>query len=169
MDTKKPLQGKKLLIVDDEPDILELLTELLSACLVDRASTFDEARALLESEHYDAVVLDIMGVEGFELLKIANRKNFPALMLTAHALNKETLKRSAEEGASYYVPKDEIAKIDLFVADVLESMEKDKNPWVRWYERLGAFFDNREEFSGANWREQERKFYEEKLKRTPDV
>ena len=55
-----------------------------------------------------------MGVNGFELLRIAEEKHIPALMLTAHALNEETLKKSAEEGASYYVPKEEIAQIDVF-------------------------------------------------------
>jgi len=164
METKKVLQGKKVLIVDDEPDILDLLTELLSTCMVDRAATFEEAKKLLETEYYDAVVLDIMGVKGFELLQVAKQKDVPALMLTAHALNKESLKKSAEEGASYYVPKDEISKIDVFVADVLEAKEKSFNPWVRWLERLGSFFDHSKDFSGPNWREQQKKFRDEKLK-----
>jgi DNA-binding NtrC family response regulator len=137
---KKLLQGKRVLIVDDEPDVLDSLTELLSICMIDRASTFEEAKELLETYSYDIVVLDIMGVKGFELLQIAKEKDIPALMLTAHALNEETLKKSAEEGASYYVPKDEIGKIDVFVADVIEAREKKRNPWVKWFERLGPFF-----------------------------
>jgi hypothetical protein len=96
----------------------------------------------LEPGDYDIVVLVIMGVKGFELLDIAKQKNIPALMQTAHALNKESLKESAENGASYYIPKEEIGKIDVFVADVLEAVENNKNPWVRWYERLCGFFDN---------------------------
>jgi DNA-binding NtrC family response regulator len=166
MDTEKLLKGKRVLIVDDEPDILESLTELLSVAMIDRASTFEEAKELLETEYYDVVVLDIMGVNGFELLKIANEKDIPALMFTAHALNKESLKKSAEEGASYYVPKDEISKIDVFVADVLEAREKGKNPWTRWFDRLGSFFDENTKFSGPNWREQHKKFWEDKLKRS---
>jgi len=162
MDTDKILRGKKVLIVDDEQDILDLLVQLLSACMVDSASSFEEAKRLLETENYDIAVLDIMGVRGFELLEIANKRGIPALMLTAHALTEETLRKSAEDGASYYVPKDEIGKIDVFVADVIEAREKKKNPWVRWYERLGNFFDKK--FSGPNWREQQREFWEEKLK-----
>jgi len=162
METRKVLQGKRVLIVDDEPDILDLLTELLSICMIDRASTFEEAKELLETEYYDIVVLDIMGVKGFELLEIANKRKIPALMLTAHALTEESLKKSAEEGASYFVPKDEIGKIDVYVADVIEAIEKKKNPWVRWFERLGNFFDKK--FSGPNWREQQKEFWEEKLK-----
>jgi CheY-like chemotaxis protein len=161
MSAKKILKGKLVLIVDDERDILDLLTELLSVARVDAASSFEEAKELLESNEYDIAVLDIMGVKGYELLKIANERDIPALMLTAHALTKEDLKRSAEEGASYYVPKDEIDKIDVFVSDVLEAIEKNKNPWVRWYERLGNFFNKK--FSGPNWREQEREFWLKKL------
>lgn len=164
MKTRKLLKGKRVLIVDDEPDILDLLTELLSPCMIDRASTFEGARELLETEDYDVVVLDIMGVKGFELLDIARQKNTPALMLTAHALDKESLKKSAEEGASYYVPKEEISRIDVFVADVIEARENNKNPWVRWYERLCGFFDNNMRFSGPNWREQHKEFWDEKLK-----
>jgi len=162
MDTDKILRGKRVLIVDDEQDILDLLVQLLSACMVDAASSFEEAKRLLETENYDIAVLDIMGVRGFELLEIANKREIPALMLTAHALSEESLRKSAEDGASYYVPKDEIGKIDVFVADVIEAREKKKNPWVRWYERLGGFFDKK--FSGPNWREQQREFWEEKLK-----
>ncbi|UCG66591.1 MAG: response regulator [Deltaproteobacteria bacterium] len=162
MDTDKILRGKKVLIVDDEQDILDLLVQLLSACMVDPASSFEEAKRLLETENYDIAVLDIMGVRGFELLEIANKRGIPALMLTAHALSEESLRKSAEDGASYYVPKDEIGKIDVFVADVIEAREKKKNPWARWAERLGGFFDKK--FSGPNWREQQREFWEEKLK-----
>jgi DNA-binding response OmpR family regulator len=107
MDPKKILRGKMVLIVDDEKDILDLLVELLSMCKIDTASTFEEAKDLLESNYYDIAVLDIMGVKGYDLLAIANEKKVPALMLTAHALSKENLKKSFQEGASYFVPKDE--------------------------------------------------------------
>jgi DNA-binding NtrC family response regulator len=162
MDTKKILRGKRVLIVDDEQDVLNLLTELLDMCKIDTASSFEEAAQLLETETYDIAVLDIMGVKGFELLEMATDKGIPALMLTAHALTKEALKESAERGASYFAPKDEIAKIDLFVADVLEATEQKKNPWVKWYDRLSSFYDKK--FTGPHWREQEQEFWDKKLK-----
>ncbi|MEJ2725644.1 MAG: response regulator [Deltaproteobacteria bacterium] len=161
MSQRKILEGKFVLIVDDEQDILDLLINLLDMCRIDAASSFEQAKELLESNEYDIAILDIMGVKGYELLRIANEYNIPALMLTAHALTKEDLRKSAEEGASYYVPKDMINEIDTFVADVLEAKEKYKNPWVRWFERLGSFFDKK--FSGTNWREQEKEFWSRKL------
>ena len=163
MNPNKILKGKKVLIVDDERDILDSLIELLEVARVDAASSFEEGKEMLETNDYDITVLDIMGVKGFELLEIANKRDIPALMLTAHALTAENLKKSAESGASYYVPKDEMNKIAIYVADVLEAREKNKNPWVRWYERLSGYFDKK--FSGPNWREQEREFWEERLKR----
>jgi DNA-binding NtrC family response regulator len=162
MDPRKVIYGKKVLIVDDEQDVLNVLVDLLDQCKIDTASSFEQAKQLLETESYDIAVLDIMGVKGFDLLEIANKNGIPALMLTAHALTKDALKESAERGASYFAPKDEINKIDLFVADVLEAVEKKKNPWVRWAERLGSFYDRK--FTGPNWREQEREFWEKKLK-----
>ena len=101
MKPEKVIVGKHILIVDDEKDVLDLLVELLDMCRLDTASTFDDAKKLLEENEYDIAVLDIMGVDGYELLKIANSRNIPAVMLTAHALSSDHLKRSAEEGAAY--------------------------------------------------------------------
>jgi DNA-binding NtrC family response regulator len=162
MDFKKVILGKKVLIVDDEKDVLAVLTDLLELCKVDRASSFEQAKKLLKSNNYHAVVLDIMGVHGFELLKIANDRGIPALMLTAHALNEESLTDAAKKGAAYFVPKEEMVKIPLFVADVIDAKEKGKNPWVRWYDRLGSFFDVI--FTGPHWRELEKEFWEDRLR-----
>ncbi|MFO7737647.1 MAG: response regulator [Desulfatiglandaceae bacterium] len=161
MDPKKILKGKRVLIVDDEEDILEFLTESLDMCKVDRASTFEDAKDLLETNSYHIAVLDIMGVRGYELLEIANKRRIPALMLTAHALSKENLKKSFEKGASFYVPKDEMSKIDVFLADIVEAQEKKKNVWVKWYDRLSSFCDRR---FGPNWRDEDPEFWDTLLK-----
>ncbi len=161
MDTEKILRGKWILIVDDEQDILDMLTELLEMCRIDQATSFEEAKELLERNSYDVAVLDIMGVRGYELLDIANKRGIPALMLTAHALSKEDLKMSAEKGASFYAPKDEINRIDVFVADVIEAREKNRNIWAKWYDRLGGFYDRR---FGPNWREKDPDFWDHLIK-----
>ena len=66
------LKGKKILAVDDEPDILDTLKDLLEECDIETATNFESAKDLLESQVYDAVILDIMGVRGFDLLKITD-------------------------------------------------------------------------------------------------
>ena len=161
MDVEKILKGKRVLVVDDEEDILDFLTELLEMCKVDRASSFEEAKALLESNYYHVAVLDIMGVRGYELLEIANKREIPALMLTAHALSQDNLKKSFKKGAAYYVPKDEISKVDVFVADILDAIDKKKNVFVKWYERLSGFCDRR---FGPNWKEDDPEFWNSLMK-----
>lgn len=167
MDPKELLRGKKILVVDDEPDVRDLLLELLDMCRIDAASSFEEGKRLLERETYDIAILDIMGVQGFDLLKVANEKGIPALMLTAHGLSEENLRKSAREGASYYAPKEKIRDIGTFVADVIDAIDKKKSPWVKWFERLAGFYDKR--FHGPGWREQEKEFWEDKVKKSPQL
>ena len=57
METEKLLQGKRVLIVDDEPDILDSLTDLLSICMIDRASTFEEAKEKEKAQLREALGL----------------------------------------------------------------------------------------------------------------
>jgi DNA-binding NtrC family response regulator len=152
MAEKSLLKDKKILIVDDEPDILEILEETLKGCQLLRATNFDDAKRLLESEKFDAAILDIMGVNGYELLEIANRRNIPALMLTAHAFSPDNIK----EGAASYVPKEEITRIEDFLNDIFVAKEKGENPWVRWQKRLpGAYFEMK---FGAAWKAANQEF-----------
>jgi CheY-like chemotaxis protein len=161
MDIKKALKGKWILVVDDEEDILQMVYELLENCKIDTASTYEEAKALLEKNQYHVAILDIMGVRGYDLLDIATQRHIPALMLTAHALTKEDLKKSAEKGAAFYAPKDEISNIALYVADVLEARAKKQNSWKKWYERLSAFCDRR---FGKDWKDQDPDFWDHLIK-----
>jgi DNA-binding response OmpR family regulator len=45
-------------------------------CQVVEATGFGEAKALLDTQSFDMAILDIMGVEGFKLLEIANKKGY---------------------------------------------------------------------------------------------
>ena len=162
METKKIIQGKRVLIVDDEQDVLDSISELLEICKIDTALSFDTAKHLLGNNTYDVVILDIMGVKGFDLLEITKQMGIPTLMLTAHAFSNETLKKSAEMEACYFIPKEKMAQIDVFLADVIEAIEKGKSPWVKCFERLGRYYDKR--FGGTDWREKEKEFWEKRTK-----
>lgn len=157
---KEILRGKRVLIVDDEPDILGSLEETLDDCVLDKAETYESARSLLEANRYDAAILDIMGVRGYDLLDLANEKGVPALMLTAHALSPDNLVKSIKEGARAYVPKDKIAEIRTFLQDVFEETPR-RGRLGRWFARLEPFF---EEKFGDYWKEKSdpefwRKYY----------
>ena len=156
METRR-LNGKRVLIVDDEPDVLETLSSLLSMCDVRQASTFAEAKELLDKEAFDIAVLDIMGVDGYGLLEIANRKSVIAVMLTAHALSPDNIVKSFKGGAASYLPKEEMAKIAEFLEEVLEAKEKGKHFWWRWLDRWGDFYDKK---FGADWKDEDKEFWE---------
>lgn len=147
MDNTKILEGKKLLIVDDEKDVIETLEELLDMCSVDAAADFETAEKLLKKKTYDAAILDIMGVKGYELLEIAVKKGTPVLMLTAHALSPDHFGKSISGGAKAYIPKEKMTDIDVFLSDLLNAQQGDEKP-NRWYLRLKSFFDNR---FGKDW------------------
>jgi DNA-binding NtrC family response regulator len=162
MDAKEYIRGKRVLIVDDEQDVLDSLVALLEVCKIDTALTFEEGKRQLEENDYDLAILDIMGVQGFELLEVAKARGISGLMLTAHGLSEENLRKSAANGASYYAPKEEMSNITIFVADVLEALDKKKSPWIKWFERLGSYYDRR--FRGKGWREREKEFWEKRIR-----
>jgi DNA-binding NtrC family response regulator len=158
MSEKSLLEGKRVLIVDDEPDVLEVLEESLKMCRVAKATQFKEAKQLLETQDFDIAVLDIMGVGGYALLEIANKKNIPAVMLTAHAFTPDNLVRSIKEGAASYLPKEEMPRIAEFLEDILRAREKGISPWESWQKKLpSSYFEKR---FGAMWKASEKEFLE---------
>jgi CheY-like chemotaxis protein len=124
---KDLLEGKRILLVDDEPDVLDTLADLLPMCETVKASDFKTAKNYLESEYFDLAILDIMGVEGYQLLKIANQKGVTA------------------------------TNIASFLTDILEAQEQGKSTWIRWYDRLGSFFEKK---FGHKWQDDEKEFWE---------
>jgi len=153
----KLLDGKRVLVVDDEPDVLETLVQLLSMCDVKKASTFEGAKELLEKEEFDIAVLDIMGVDGYKLLEISRKTNLIAVMLTAHALSPANIVRSFKGGAASYLPKDEMVNIADFLEEVLEAKEKGKHFWWRWLDRWGAYYEKK---FGPDWQNEDKEFWE---------
>jgi DNA-binding NtrC family response regulator len=154
------LNGKKILAVDDEPDVLAVLEEeIMDACpncTFDKATTYESAAKLLESNPYDVVVLDIMGVRGFDLLDIAVKKDRKVAMLTAHALSPDALKKSIEMKARAYLPKEKLGEVVPFLEDVLKYDYE--SGWKRLFDKLYDFFTDKfesdwEKKTGGPWRE----------------
>ncbi|HMK36480.1 MAG TPA: response regulator [Desulfomonilaceae bacterium] len=152
-------KDKLVLAVDDEPDVLETIQELLSQCpgvTLHTALSFEIGRELLVSYTYDLVILDIMGVRGFDLLQIACAAKLPAVMLTAHAVNPEALKKSIELGARAYLPKDLLQSLVPFLEDVLKLSYQ--SVWRRTLDQLSSLFEER---FGSDWRKSEEEFWKE--------
>jgi len=165
MTEESPMKGKVVLVVDDEPDVLEVIGEQLSDCQVHKAENYETALEYLMSYTYDVVILDIMGVNGFELLKRSVARGFPAVMLTAHALSPESLKRSIKLGAVSFLPKESLPDLASFLEDVL--LGGGKPIWKRVFDRLGGFFDSR---FGSDWKKRDKFFqrFDEELQEILD-
>ena len=143
------LIGKKILAVDDELDILDTLTDILDMCDVETATNFESAKKLLINNHYDAAILDIMGVEGYDLLNLTKVKGIPSLMLTAHALSPDHLIKSIGDGACCYLPKEEMVNIADHLCDVLMAMPLNSKKPHKWFEKLSPLFDRK---WGSEWK-----------------
>jgi len=143
------IEGLRILAVDDEPDILETIVDVLDGATVDCARSYDEAIGLLApgesappvDTRYDIAVLDIMGVDGMGLLAETVDKGIPTVMLTAHAMNPETLKASITSGALSYLPKEELTNLAEHITDVLDAIEQGQSTWHRLFTRMGNFFE----------------------------
>jgi len=151
MEKQNLLAGKRILIVDDEPDVLETLADLLTECQITKASDFEQAKDLLNSQYFDMAILDIMGVDGYELLRICNQHRVAGVMLTAYAITPEDVKKSYENGAASFVPKEKMSEITTFLTDIYETRQKGKPLWSRWTNRLAHYFEKK---FGPDWQKE---------------
>ena len=163
MSSDSLLKDKVILVVDDEPDVLEAIADELDMCIIHKARDYNTALQSITMYTYDVVILDIMGVNGFELLKKSVERGFPALMLTAHALTPEALKESIQLGAVSFLPKEMRAELDTYLADVVTGSKK--MVWKNLLDKLGDYFERR---FGADWKEKDDFFkkFEEELSET---
>jgi len=153
MDSRSILKDKVVLVVDDEVDVTDTVAEVLDMCRVRKANDYDTARQYLMSYTFDIVILDIMGVNGFDLLQLSVKRGFPTVMLTAYALSPESLETSVRLGAVSFLPKEKMSALDEFIADVV--LRGGQPVWGRLFDKLGAFFNKR---FGPDWKERNRFF-----------
>jgi DNA-binding response OmpR family regulator len=149
------LKDKLILVVDDEPDVLDTVEEHLEGCQIHKARDYSTALQYILSYTYDVVILDIMGVNGFELLKSSVSRGFPTVMFTAHALSPESLKKSIKLGAVSFLPKEKIAELRSHLEEVV--LGNGKPVWQKLFDRMGTYFNKK---FGPDWKEKD-KFFKE--------
>jgi CheY-like chemotaxis protein len=160
--SESALNEKNILAVDDEPDVLALLKEeILSAApksKVETATSYEEAWELLISWSHDLVILDVMGVQGFDLLRRAAARLYPVptVILTAQAFSPEALKKSIELGARAYLPKEMLGALVPVLEDVLTY---EYGP--AWKRLMGRFEGVFAKGWGPHWRNPDSAFWEE--------
>ena len=99
----------RILIVEDEPDLLSGLAQALreEGYAVDTANDGEDGLFKAEGYDYDAIVLDVMlpKLDGWEILKrLRKTKRTPVLMLTARDQSRDRVK-GLDTGADDYVVK----------------------------------------------------------------
>jgi CheY-like chemotaxis protein len=110
-----PVPGEKrlrVLIADDDPDILELVTHALAEMEVDFATAADGRQALDAVRKFspEAIVLDVdmPHLDGFEVLNRLRRNtvtaNIPVILLTGYDGESDII-RGLESGANDYITK----------------------------------------------------------------
>lgn len=101
---------RKILIVDDEPDFLEIMRTRLEAndYEVTTAANGEEALNHVKAGKPDAVLLDILmpGIDGLEVLKRIRKmnNNLPVYIITAFSTD-ERFKAANKLGASGFIVK----------------------------------------------------------------
>ncbi len=100
----------RILIVDDEPDMVDNIARILGRAGHDCLTAVDGARALalLETDRPDLVVTDLKmpGIDGMEILRRAHAADadLPVIVVTAFATI-ESAVAAVKEGAFDYLPK----------------------------------------------------------------
>jgi len=104
------MDKKKILVVDDEPDFLNLIKIRLEASDYDVITALDGISALdkVKSDNPDAVLLDIQmpGMDGLEVLKRIRQvdNTLPVFMITAFSSD-ERFKLANKLNASGFIVK----------------------------------------------------------------
>jgi len=123
---------KKILVVDDEPDIVKTLIKAIRRQGFDMVSAADGEEALerVKDSHPDLVILDVTmpKLDGIEVLQRIKgdpqTASLPVIMLTAKAGDEDMLK-GYRYGANYYIPKPfKIAEVLEGIKMIFQSMQE---------------------------------------------
>ena len=106
------MNRKKILIVDDEPEICELISQHLKRKGIDTKKAYDGKKALqiVKKTKPDLIILDVLmpKMDGFELLQYLKSKpsysQIPVIMLTVKS-GPDDLDKGISLGTDFYLPK----------------------------------------------------------------
>ncbi len=121
---------KKILIVEDEEQIVQLIKNRLDSTLyhIDIALDGKEALLKINENNYDLITLDIMlpHVDGFEITKIIRKKSYQTLIVMVSALDTDEFKiKGYDNGVDDYMSKPFSAKeLSVKIKSLLKRREE---------------------------------------------
>ncbi|MDE6760217.1 MAG: response regulator transcription factor [Lachnospiraceae bacterium] len=131
------LKRKKILLVDDEEELLDMVASILKEdgfINIKTAGNVSEALAVADEFEPELAVLDVMlpDGDGFSLMQqLKDRRDYPVLFLTARGEDEDKFKGFGL-GADDYVVKPFLPKELLFrIMAILRRSYKEENPLVR--------------------------------------
>lgn len=106
MEVKNPM--RKALLVDDEPEICQLLCNMLQrmGADCDVAHSVEQAKAKLDGSEYDAVFVDIHLPDGlgYDVIPVARKQNPSTRLIAISAMDNERT-NAVQAGADLFLPK----------------------------------------------------------------
>ena len=127
----------KILIVEDEPSLRELMQKTLvkERYVVETASTFHEASLKIADYSYDCILLDIMlpdgnGLKLLEMLKEQQKRESVIIISARDSIEDKVL--GLEQGADDYLPKPfHLAELNARIKSVLRRQRGDGSRSLR--------------------------------------
>ena len=126
----------KILVVDDDPNILELVSIQLTQAgyTVQKASNGFEALTLIEEDYPDLAVVDVMmpGMDGYELTKkIRSETDIPVLLLTAKGELEDKEKGFLSGSDDYVVKPFEPKELQFRINAILRRYDKAVDAFIQ--------------------------------------
>lgn len=135
---RRSMNAKKILVVDDEPDLVQLVSYNLKkeGFAVSVSADGEDALQKIKKTEFNLILLDLMlpGIQGMEVCRILRNnpktEHIPVIMLTARVEEADKV-RGLETGADDYMtkpfsPKELIARVNAVLRRTGERAAKDK-------------------------------------------
>ncbi len=99
---KDSLRDKRILAVDENWDVLDVMTEkilgIFPDCQLERATTYPQAMDLMISKAYDLMIIAFPEIQGQNLLNAAMFKKIPVIFLSAFQISAKEIDRLRKKG-----------------------------------------------------------------------
>lgn len=128
----------KILIVEDDKNIADLITDLLALASYQTENAYDGVQAVEQifQNNYDLILLDVMlpGLDGFAVMKRIKEQHIPVLFLSAKN-DTESVVKGLRLGAQDYVRKP-FDRLELLARIELILSRSDKNKKIYTFKNI---------------------------------